>query len=215
MEWKINEKFEYDNFEYQCLEGSDVRGERCKDCCLRDENGWICRIHTDKDIMACFGPCNANYRTDGKYVFFKKIGLAVRKNMKPFDLQAAKAGHRVCTRDGRPARVICFDRNSDRPIIALVMNKSREGIHSYYEEIYSYYNNGQRVQTSECADDLMKAPEYKHGWVNIFMDQESYFAGDTIHYLNSQLFPTEEMALEYARGSSKKLVATKEVRWEE
>lgn len=30
-------------------------------------------------------------------------------NLKPFDLNSAKAGKPVCTRDGRKARIICFD----------------------------------------------------------------------------------------------------------
>lgn len=42
--------------------------------------------------------------------------------MKSFDLEAAKNGAPVCTRDGKPARIICFDRKSTSnfPIIALV-----------------------------------------------------------------------------------------------
>ena len=41
---------------------------------------------------------------------------------KPFDLEQAKAGKPVCTRDGRKARIICFDTKTlgDYPIIALV-----------------------------------------------------------------------------------------------
>ena len=34
----------------------------------------------------------------------------IGKNLKPFDLKAAKSGKPVCTRDGRKARIICFDR---------------------------------------------------------------------------------------------------------
>lgn len=30
--------------------------------------------------------------------------------MKEFDLEKAKAGHPVCTRDGHEARILCFDR---------------------------------------------------------------------------------------------------------
>ena len=32
-----------------------------------------------------------------------------KPTLKPFDLEAAKAGKLVCTRDGRNARIICFD----------------------------------------------------------------------------------------------------------
>ena len=41
--------------------------------------------------------------------------------MKPFDLELAKKGHPVCTRDGRDARIICYDaKTGEYPIIALV-----------------------------------------------------------------------------------------------
>lgn len=43
----------------------------------------------------------------------------------PFDLEAAKAGAKVVTRDGRPARIVCFDaqamsRNRLFPIVAVI-----------------------------------------------------------------------------------------------
>ena len=46
-------------------------------------------------------------------------------NLKPFDIQKAREGKPVCTRDGRKARIICFDRrlfykNVSYPILALV-----------------------------------------------------------------------------------------------
>lgn len=41
--------------------------------------------------------------------------------MKPFDLEKAKAGAPLCTREGFRARIICFDANNDRfPIVALL-----------------------------------------------------------------------------------------------
>lgn len=41
-------------------------------------------------------------------------------NLKPFDLEAAKQGKPVCTRDGRKARIICFDAKGNNPIVALI-----------------------------------------------------------------------------------------------
>ena len=41
---------------------------------------------------------------------------------KPFNIEEAKAGAKVVTRDGRPVRIVCFDRkhgNDDLPIIVL------------------------------------------------------------------------------------------------
>lgn len=33
--------------------------------------------------------------------------------MRPFDLDAAKSGEKVCLRDGTPVRIVCFDRKHD------------------------------------------------------------------------------------------------------
>lgn len=60
----------------------------------------------------------------------------------PFDLEAAKSGAKVVTRDGRPARIVCFDAKDRYPIIALVDNKdgteiccsfTADGHHLYQE----------------------------------------------------------------------------------
>lgn len=40
--------------------------------------------------------------------------------MKKFDLELAKQGHPVQTRNGRPVRIICWDRKSEYPIVALI-----------------------------------------------------------------------------------------------
>lgn len=37
-------------------------------------------------------------------------------NLRPFDLEAAKAGKPVYTRDGRKVRIICFDAKCIKPI---------------------------------------------------------------------------------------------------
>lgn len=41
-------------------------------------------------------------------------------NLRPFDLEAAKAGKPVYTRDGRKVRIICFDAKCIKPIVALI-----------------------------------------------------------------------------------------------
>lgn len=55
-------------------------------------------------------------------------------DMHPFDLEAAKHGQPVCTRDGRKVRIICFDAIGYRqPIIALVTNfDGKEDIETHY-----------------------------------------------------------------------------------
>lgn len=46
--------------------------------------------------------------------------------LKLFDLEAAKAGRPVCTRDGRKVRIVSFDMKDKRPIVALIGNKRTE-----------------------------------------------------------------------------------------
>ena len=86
---------------------------------------------------------------------------------KEFDLEAAKAGKPVCTRDGRKARIICFDSNGGRPIVALVTECDDE------EEIpYKYHCDGSyNCQSIPSDNDLMMLPEKKEGWVNIYRSQ--------------------------------------------
>lgn len=74
--------------------------------------------------------------TTGGYLFIdieikqKQEDMEENKlNLKPFDLEAAKAGKPVCTRDGRKARIVCYDRKSENyPILALVENNSNEQV---------------------------------------------------------------------------------------
>lgn len=43
--------------------------------------------------------------------------------MKPFDLESAKNGAKLCTRDGRSARIICYDADNSYPLVALIKDK--------------------------------------------------------------------------------------------
>ena len=88
-------------------------------------------------------------------------------NLKPFDIQKAREGKPVCTRDGRMARIICFDRKGYDvfPIVALIMNGDQES------DIYTYRPNGAWIDSgNESNADLMMLPEKKEGWVNVYRD---------------------------------------------
>ena len=87
-------------------------------------------------------------------------------NLKPFDLEAAKAGKTVCTRDGRKARIICFDKKNDYyPIIALVETEGKECI-------FQYTSNGEYLEGNEnnSHSNLMMLPEKRVGWINVKKD---------------------------------------------
>ena len=91
-------------------------------------------------------------------------------NLKPFDLEAAKAGKPVCTRDRRKVRIIAFDANGGRPIVALVTECDNE------EEIpYKYHCDGSyNCQSIPSDNDLMMLPEKKEGWAKIRKDINLY-----------------------------------------
>lgn len=83
--------------------------------------------------------------------------------MKEFDLEAAKKGAPVCTRDGRKARIVCFDvQDGVYQILALITYPSGEDS--------MFYTNQGKSDTISNNCDLMMAdiPEIPHeGWVNI------------------------------------------------
>ena len=58
---------------------------------------------------------------DTKHSNSEKVG----KNLRPFDLQKAREGKPVCTRDRRKARILCYDfkQNEEYPILVAVENK--------------------------------------------------------------------------------------------
>ncbi len=85
--------------------------------------------------------------------------------LKPFSLEAAKAGKPVCTRDGRKARIICFDRKDNTPIVALI--ERVDGI----EILQCFYNDGKCFHDSTSDNDLMMLSEKKEGWANIYRSQ--------------------------------------------
>jgi hypothetical protein len=67
----------------------------------------------------------------------------------------------VQTRDGRKARIICHDANSDEAIIALVADEG--GI----EHALSYYLDGRWVLRRESGADLINVPQKHTVWAVI------------------------------------------------
>lgn len=116
---------------------------------------------------------------DGSKVVIKikqnKENMKEKKlNLKPFDLEAAKAGKPVCTRDGRKARIICFDakRKDMKNIIALVPSKEYSG----FEDLITYPNNGNYHGGHENDGDLMMFPQKKEGWVNVYKSDNNKYS---------------------------------------
>lgn len=120
-----------------------------------------------------------------------------KSTLKEFDLESAKSGKPVCTRDGRKARIICFDRNDLYPIVALI------GCEDGKEIIGAYSKKGQTEIYEINGTDLMMLPEKKEGWVNV------YKGG----LLDVKSYPTKKEAFDKACPEG--YVDTIKINWEE
>ncbi len=124
--------------------------------------------------------------------------------MKPFNLELAKKGHPVCTRDDRDARIICFDaKTGEYPIIALVYCTK-----SCTEAVYSYTLEGEYLAREENNSDLMMKPIHHTGWINIHSIRTETILG------SRNIYPTKEEALK-AIGYPNTVIDTIKIEWEE
>ena len=84
--------------------------------------------------------------------------------MKPFDLEKAKAGRSICTRNGSKAIIVCFDADNDRfPIVALLKSDNgKEYPASFTKE--GRFSDGE----ADSSKDLFMVEEKKEGWINIY-----------------------------------------------
>ena len=124
--------------------------------------------------------------------------------MKEFDIEKAKAGAPVCTRDGRPVRIICFDfqeygrqeTEEQYPIIALV--KCDKG-----ERAYVYRESGKcKIDKN---DELMMAPVKHEGWVLI----------DPEPHCMAHIYDTRDEAEKDAEREMIDYLAIAHIEWEE
>ena len=122
-------------------------------------------------------------------------------NLKPFDIQKAREGKPVCTRDGRKARIICFDRDWDMHIVALVTDPLGESVHYYL-------SNGKVDFDKQNDEDLMMLPEKKEGWVNVY-----YNRTDGITF-SKHPYPSKEEAIKNA-GTMSNIIDTVNISWKE
>lgn len=170
---------------------------------LRSIDGYSC-VHCLFKEQACnFDSCDKD-----SFLIETKLKLEnmeeKKLNLKEFNIEAAKAGKPVCTRDGRKARIISFDRHGeDCPIIALVVDSKN----AECEEVIDYTLDGICNENiiNHNKYDLMMLPQKKEGWVNIYKDFE-----DTV----CCVYPTEKEALEDGE-TEKDYITTIKIEWEE
>lgn len=165
--------------------------------------GYVgCAFCIFKKGGACLSGGTCKNRGTRIYVEIKqnKEDMEEKKlSLKPFDLEAAKAGKPVCTKDGRKARIICFDRNWEYPIVALIECENGE------EMISACDKDGKARIYETQGTDLMMLPEKKEGWVNLCKNN----SGDT---LAVGVFPNREEAVSNCPPS---YLCTIKIEWEE
>ena len=127
------------------------------------------------------------------------------KKLKPFNLEKAKQGAKVITRDGRPARIICWDRVGKLyPIVALVECHYNDG--KTEEEVMIYTNQGTyNDDGTEHCYDLFMAPTVVERWMNV------YKCGGGYAY---SYYSSEQEALKHKDNYSEYVTTTK-ISWEE
>lgn len=130
-------------------------------------------------------------------------------NIKPFNLEEAKAGKSVCTKDGKPARIICYDKEGEYPIVALVKVALREVVYSYTTT--GHYNSSEMP----CSDDLIMCSTKRKGWINIYRESPN---SNLLSRDCGYIFSTKEEALKAIFTENMEnlsYVTTTEIEWEE
>ena len=126
-----------------------------------------------------------------------------KPSLKSFSLEAAKQGKPVCTRDGRRARIICFDcKDETFQIVALVSGSLGK------EEIISYDKAGYST-TRDHDEMLMMLTEKKEGWVNVYREESN----NNERLIEQTIYKTRKDAFEHACPQG--YITTTKINWEE
>lgn len=125
--------------------------------------------------------------------------------MKPFDLEKAKASAPVCTRDGKDARIICFNAKGEYPIIALIQDID-DNEHSV-ECAEQYTNKGEFYKSIDIMPDLMMKEIHHEGWINIYKSKTNTECGGII-------YNSEKDAKKY-KSNNANYITTIKIEWDE
>ena len=126
--------------------------------------------------------------------------------MKRFNLEEylKNPSKEVVTRMGRKVRIICTDReDSIYPIIALIKDDKRES-----EILVTYTKDGIPAEYNEVYYTLFFVSEKKEGWINLYRTETGS------QYVTSNIYDSEEKAIEIGR-TSENYIATTKIEWEE
>lgn len=108
--------------------------------------------------------------------------------MKPFDLEAAKRGEPIQTRDGRPVKFIAHvpEATESQQVVVLIGNTVR-----------ARYPTGTFLDFEGDDDDLFMAPLKRTVWVNVYYRRPCDWPGS----LSTSAWDTKKDADEAASGN--------------
>lgn len=156
----------------------------CEGCSFRDSD-YSCFKHRDN-----IGPCSPLEREDRRSVIFvdksnnQKEAESVEvegENDSKFDIELAKKGNAIHTRDNRKARLICSDVKGDY-IVVLVEDENGN------EEVYKYTKDGKLKGLNYFEYDLFMGSAKEVGYINLYQSDGEL--------TNTPLLSTKEKAIE-------------------
>lgn len=129
----------------------------------------------------------------------------------PFDIELAKKGYQVVTRNGRPVRILSYDfENQLYPIVAAV-KKIDENCHAC-EEIQMYTSEGHYGSPNPPSPLDLRIRCYMYsGWTNVYNIDSNIFSSDHLGWDADLIYPSKEEALEMKRSEG--YMATVPIEW--
>lgn len=184
---KVGNPIMVENKSYQKIKVPD---SLCNNCAFYDNFSRNCKLSyyiNHQPAYSCL--------KDEIFVEIKqnKENMEEKKlNLKEFNLEEAKAGKPVCTRDGRKARIICFDLNNKNfPIVAIINCDTEENAYQYdIDGICDEHDNNL---------NLMMSSEKKEGWIII----------------HKEAIYDKETAEKIARETTANVIRIQKIEWEE
>ena len=128
--------------------------------------------------------------------------------MKPFNLEEAKAGAPVCTRDGKDVVIIdynykCAYDEYDGNILLIGKVLQKDGT----EEAVAYYQDGRERKDGHNSRDLFMKTQKFSGFCNVYKSLGRIVRGS--------VFENEDAAKKMSELADFDYVATAKIEWEE
>jgi hypothetical protein len=184
---KVGNPIMVENKSYQKIKVPD---SLCNNCAFYDNFSRNCKLSyyiNHQPAYSCLkGEIFVEIKQNKEDMEEKKL------NLKEFNLEEAKAGKPVCTRDGRKARIICFDLNNKNfPIVAIINCDTEENAYQYdIDGICDEHDNNL---------NLMMSHEKKEGWIII----------------HKEAIYDKETAEKIARETTANVIRIQKIEWEE